>query len=153
MSDYASIYWHKMDAWCEEDEEVFVHAKDPYKRVDSLQTSREVVIKLNGETIAQTNKAILLLETGLPHRYYLPKNDVRMAFLQPSDTVTRCPYKGEAHYYTVTISESRYEDLCWYYRYPTPELTKMANYICFPQGKVDCYVDGVLEQRPRSRWD
>ena len=142
-----------MDAWFEEDEEVFVHARDPYRRVESLQTSREIVITLEDETIAQTTKAVLLLETGLPHRYYLPKKDVRLAFLRPSETVTRCPYKGEAHYYSLTIGNETYTDLAWYYRYPTPGLANLANYICFPQGKVECYVDGVLEPRPKSRWD
>ena len=142
-----------MDAWFEEDEEVFVHAKDPYKRVDSFRTSREVKVVLNGETIAETNRAVMLLETGLPHRYYIPETDVRRDVLKPSDLVTRCPYKGEAHYYSIGAGGELFNDLAWYYRYPTPETAKIANHICFPQGKVEMYVDGELEPKPRTRWD
>ena len=150
---YVSFYWNKMDAWFEEGEEAFVHAKDPYKRVDCFRSDRHVKVVLNGETIAETNRPVLLLETGLPHRFYIPETDVRREVLRPSDTVTRCPYKGEAHYYTVAVGGEQSDDLAWYYRYPTPEAAKVANHICFPQGKVEMYVDGELEPKPRSRWD
>jgi len=150
---YVAFYWNRVDGWFEEDEEVFGHAKDPYKRIDCIQSSRRVEVIVNGETVATTDNPVLLLETGLPHRYYIPKRDVHAAVLRPSDTITRCPYKGEAHYYSVGVGEEVIEDLAWYYRYPTPETAKIANHVCFPQGKVDLYVDGKLEKKPKSRWD
>ena len=153
IRDYVAFYWDKMDGWFEEDEEVFVHPKDPYKRVDCIQSSRRVEVIVNGETLATTDSPVLLLETGLPHRYYIPKQDVRPEVLRPSDKVTQCPYKGEAHYYSIAAGGELLADLAWYYRYPTPESTKIANHVCFPQGKVDLYVDGDLEKKPRSRWD
>ena len=151
--DYVSFYWQKMDAWFEEGEEVFGHAKDPYKRVDCFRSSRHVRVVLNGETIAETERPVMLLETGLPHRFYIPETDVRREALRPSELVTRCPYKGEARYYTVSVGGELFDDLAWYYRYPTPEAAKVANHVCFPQGKVEVYVDGELEPKPRSRWD
>lgn len=153
VRDYVAFYWDKMDAWFEEDEEVFVHPRDPYKRVDCLQSSRRVKVVVNGETLAETDRPVLLLETGLPHRYYIPKKDVRQDVLRPSGKVTRCPYKGEAHYYSIEVGGKVFEDLAWYYRYPTPESARIANHLCFPQGKVDLYADGVLEPKPHSRWD
>ncbi len=151
--DYVAFYWNKMDAWYEEDEEVFVHAKDPYKRVDAFPTSRRVQVVLNGETLADTARAVLLTETGLPRRFYIPKSDVAPGVLSPSDHVTQCPYKGEAHYYDVTAGGETVENLAWFYRYPTPACAPIANHLCFPQGKVDLYVDGQLEEKPQTRWD
>jgi len=142
-----------MDSWFEEDEEVFVHAKDPYKRLDALRSSRHIKILLEGEIIAESTKPILLFETGLPTRYYIPKTDVHNEFLLPSALTTHCPYKGEAHYYSVTVFGNEYTDLAWSYRYPTPEVAQITNHVCFPQGKVSLYVDTELEPRPNTRWD
>jgi uncharacterized protein (DUF427 family) len=142
-----------MDAWFEENEEVFVHAKDPYKRLDAFRSSRNVKVLLNGEVIAETDRPVLLLETGLPHRFYIPATDVRRELLRGSDHVTRCAYKGEAHYYSLEVGGESFENLGWVYRYPSTEVAMIANHICFPQGKVDMYVDGELEPKPKSRWD
>lgn len=139
---YVAFYWNKMDAWFEEDEEVFVHARDPYKRIDCLRTSRVVEIMLNGETIAKTDNSIMLVETGMPVRYYIPACDIYRELLVQSELVTRCPYKGEAHYYSVLVGGKSYKDIAWYYRYPLPEVSKIANNICFPQEKVTMYIDG-----------
>ncbi|MPZ51045.1 MAG: DUF427 domain-containing protein, partial [Dehalococcoidia bacterium] len=94
LRGYVAFAWNKLDAWFEEDEEVFVHARDPYKRVDCLPSSRHVKIVLGGEVVAETTRSVLLFETGLITRYYIPKLDVRQDMLRPSDKVTRCPYKG-----------------------------------------------------------
>ncbi|MDN5871998.1 MAG: DUF427 domain-containing protein, partial [Nitrococcus sp.] len=95
ISGLAAFYWNRMDAWFEEDEQVFVHARDPYSRIDVLESSRRVEVKLGDVTVAESHRPVLLVETGLPVRYYLPKLDVRMELLRPTDTVTACPYKGE----------------------------------------------------------
>ena len=91
-----------MDHWYEEDEEIFVHARDPYKRIDTTPSSRHVQVRLGGEIVADTRRAKFLFESGLPTRYYIPKEDVRTDLLTPSELKTGCPYKGTAHYFSVT---------------------------------------------------
>ena len=97
LAAHVAFYWDKVDAWYEEDDEVFVHPRDPYHRVDVLHSSRHVRIQVGGETIAETTRARLLFETGLPTRYYIPKLDVRMERLRPSAKHTRCPTRAWPH--------------------------------------------------------
>jgi len=152
ISNYVAFYWNKMDHWFEEDEEVYVHARDPHKRVDVMPSTRNVRVVVGGETVAETNRPTLLFETGMPVRYYIPVTDVRMDLLEPSEKITRCPYKGEAHYYSVKGVEDG-ENLVWYYRYPTPEAIKVANMVCFFNERVDAlYVDGELQEKPATQW-
>ena len=141
-----------MDAWFEEDEEVFVYARDPYKRIDVLQSSRHIKVVVDDTTIADTKRPMLLLETGLPTRYYLPKHDARMDLLQQSDTVTRCPYKGEAQLYSIMCGNTLRQDLAWTYRYPTLECAKIQGLVSFLNEKVDIYEDGELLPRPKTPW-
>src|SRR5947208_511450 len=103
ISGYVAFYWEQMDAWYEEDERVFAHARDPYKRVDILPSSRHVRVVLGGMTIADTEHPQILLETGLPTRYYIPEQDIRMDLLEATETTTRCPYKGKASYWSARI--------------------------------------------------
>lgn len=93
---YIAFKWDQMDAWFEEDDEVWVHPRDPYHRVDVVTSSRHVQVVVDGVTVADTRRPRLLFETGLPTRYYIPKLDVRMDLLTPTATQTRCPYKGKA---------------------------------------------------------
>ncbi len=137
LRGYVAFYWNKVEAWFEEDEEVFVHPRDPYKRVDVVQSSRHVRVVVGDETVAETDKPVLLFETGLPTRYYIPKVDVRMDLLVPSEKLTRCPYKGEAGYYSVAAGGRVAEEIAWYYRYPTMESAKIAGRICFFNERVD----------------
>lgn len=137
------IRWDAMDAWFEEDDEVFVHARDPYTRIDILQSSRHVRIEVDGATVAESHRPRLLFETGLPVRTYLPKIDVRLDLLVPSGKVTRCPYKGDASYHSVDVDGHRYEDIAWSYRHPTPEAVGIAGYVCFHDDRVDTYVDAI----------
>ena len=142
-----------MDAWFEEDDEVYVHARDPYKRVDVLHSSRHVKVVVAGQVMAESRRPAVLFETGLPTRYYLPKADVRMDLLVPTDTETRCPYKGTASYYSMRSGSALVRDIAWYYRHPIPECSKIENLICFFDERVDAvYVDGELQDRPRTRW-
>jgi uncharacterized protein (DUF427 family) len=144
--------WDAMDAWFEEDEEVFTHPRDPYTRVDILPSSRHVRVEVDGVTIAESTSPRLLFETGLPVRYYLPKTHVRMDLLVASDTVTHCPYKGQAETWSVRAGESVHEDLAWSYRTPLPESQKIAGLVAFYNEKVDIYVDGVLQERPHTKF-
>lgn len=153
LRGYVAFEWSKMDAWFEEDDEVYVHARDPYKRVDVLHSSRHVRVVVAGALVAETRRPSLVFETGLPTRYYVPKADVRMDLLVPTETETRCPYKGVATYYSVRVGMAVVPDVAWYYRHPIPECSKIENLVCFYNERVDAlYVDGELQPRPQTRW-
>jgi uncharacterized protein (DUF427 family) len=142
--------WAAMDEWLEEDEPVYVHARDPYTRVDILGSSRHVRVELDGVTLAESGSPRILFETGLPPRYYLPLSDLRTDLLRPSDRQTHCPYKGTAGYWSVEVNGTLHEDLVWIYRTPLPESQKIAGLACFYNERVDLYVDGVRQERPRT---
>jgi uncharacterized protein (DUF427 family) len=153
LKDYVAFYWDKMDAWFEEDDEVFVHPRDPYHRVDVLNSSRHVKIVVGGEVVAETTRPRLLFETGLPTRYYIPKLDVRLDLLTPTKTTTRCPYKGNASYWTVNVNGKEFTDIVWGYPAPIPDCSKIENLLCFYDEKVDAvYVDGELQAKPTTPW-
>ncbi len=139
-----------MDAWYEEDEEVWVHARDPYHRVDVVRSSRHVEVMVAGERLADSHRPALLFETGLPVRYYLPKLDVRMDLLRATATLTNCPYKGRAQYWSLVLGEKVHEDVVWCYHTPLPESAKIADLVCFYNEKVEVIVDGVAEERPET---
>ena len=150
IADHVSFDWNAMGAWFEEDEEVFVHARDPYTRVDILQSSRHVEVQIDGVTVADSHQPRLLFETGLPVRYYLPKTDVRLELLTPSETHTACPYKGTASYWSVDVDGIHHRDIVWGYPAPTLESIQIAGYLCFYNERVDLIVDGELQDRPRT---
>jgi uncharacterized protein (DUF427 family) len=153
LSGYVVLSWRDMDAWYEEDDEVFVHARDPYHRVDVQHSSRHVRVEMLGETVAETRRPALLFETGLPTRYYIPRRDVRMDLLVPSSTLTQCPYKGNATYYGVRVGGKLARDLVWTYQFPIPECSKIEGLLCFFNERVDAlYVDGELQEKPDSPW-
>lgn len=147
-----AFYWDKIDSWFEEDEEVFAHPRHPFHRVDVLHSSRHIRVVIGGQTVAETTRPRMLFETLLPVRYYMPKLDVRTELLRPSDTVTRCPYKGEAAYYDVVVNGEVSKDLVWVYANPIPECPKIENLLCFFNERVDILVDGVLSEVPKSPW-
>jgi uncharacterized protein (DUF427 family) len=152
LRDTIRLEWDAMEAWFEEDEEVFTHPRDPYTRVDILPSSRHVRVEVDGVTVAESMSPRLLFETGLPARYYLPKTHVRMDLLRPTDSSSHCPYKGEAEWWSVRIDGQIHRDLAWSYRMPLPESEKIAGLISFYDEKVDVYIDGVLQQRPRTKF-
>jgi uncharacterized protein (DUF427 family) len=145
LRDAIRLDWTAMDAWFEEDEEVFTHPRDPYTRVDILPSSRHVRVEVDGVEIANTTKPTLLFETGLPVRYYLPTTHVRMDLLTPTETVSHCPYKGDAEYWSARIGDELHADVAWSYRTPLPESQKIAGLIGFYTEKVDLYVDGIKQ--------
>jgi uncharacterized protein (DUF427 family) len=150
LRDAVRLDFAAMDEWLEEDEPIYVHPRSPYSRVDILASSRHVRVEIDGVTVAESRSPRILFETGLPPRYYLPLPDVRMDLLVPSDTRTSCPYKGTAGYWSVEVNGERYEDYVWIYRTPLPESQKIAGLACFYNEKVDLYVDGVAQGRPRT---
>ena len=153
ICDFVAFYWDRVDAWYEEDEEIFVHPRDPYKRVDVVNSSRSVQVVVGGQVVAETRRARFLFETRLPTRYYIPPEDVRGDLLVPSETVTRCPYKGKASYHSVKIGDQVFTDLVWRYPDPIPECPKIKGYLCFFNERVDeIRVDGVAVPRPSTPW-
>ena len=148
IGDYAAFYWNKADRWLEEDEEVFVHARDPYKRIDCLQSSARVEISLDGVRLADSRRAVMLFETGLPTRYYLPIEEVSPGVLSTSDHATRCPYKGKAGYHHVTLGGKRHDNIVWFYADPVPEAGKIKGRVCFYNEIVDITLDGERLARP-----
>jgi uncharacterized protein (DUF427 family) len=141
-----------MDHWFEEDEEVYVHARDPYTRIDILPSSRRVRVEVDGVTVADSTNASFLFETSLPTRYYVPKTDVRMDLLSPTGHATACPYKGTARYWSVTVNETAQENIVWGYDIPLPESQKIAGLVAFYNEKTDIYVDEVLQERPKTKF-
>jgi uncharacterized protein (DUF427 family) len=131
---------------------VFTHPRDPYTRIDVLASSRHVRVEVDGTTLAESTSPRLLFATGLPVRYYLPKTHVRIDLLTPTGTVSHCPYKGQAEYWSVRTGERVHDDLAWSYRAPFPESQKIAGLITFYDEKTDVYVDGARQERPRTKF-
>lgn len=132
--------WDSMDALFEEDEEVFVHPRDPYTRIDVLRSSRRVRVRIRDTIVADSTRPRLLLESGLPVRYYLPREDVRLDLLEPSYTTTRCPYKGVAHYCSLRESDRHERDIVWTYPEPFHDADAVRGLLCFPQERADLEV-------------
>lgn len=151
LADTAHLEWEALDAWYEEDEQVFVHPRNPYARVDALRSSRRVRVELEGVVLADSSAPVMVFETGLPTRYYLNRTDVNFEHLVPSDTVTSCPYKGTTtDYWSVRVGDVVHPDLAWAYNFPTAELRPIAGLVAFYNEKVDVLIDGEPVPRPKS---
>jgi uncharacterized protein (DUF427 family) len=150
LRDRVRFDWWAMDAWFEEDEEVFVHPRSPYTRVDCLRASRTVRIEVAGEVVAETTHPTFLFETGLPRRTYIPKLDVRMELLDPTGSATMCPYKGTARYWSVRAGGALHPDLAWSYDAPFRESAPIAGLVAFFDEMVDVFVDGERQPRPKT---
>jgi uncharacterized protein (DUF427 family) len=152
LGGHIAFYFERMDRWFEEDEEIFGHAKDPYHRIDAYPSSRLVRVRLDGELLAESRRAVALFESNLPTRWYLPREDVR-ARLVPTDTVTTCAYKGKAAYYAVELdSGERIPDLVWSYPEPLRDGLAVKGLLCFFNERVDLELDGQVQQRPETAW-
>jgi uncharacterized protein (DUF427 family) len=141
--------WAALDAWFEEDEEVFVHPRSPYTRVDAVRSTRTVRVELGGLVLAESASPVMVFETGLPTRYYLNRTEVNFEHLEPSATVTSCPYKGKTTgYWSVRAGGTVHPDLAWAYDFPTRQLLPIAGMIAFYNEKVDISIDGQARERP-----
>jgi uncharacterized protein (DUF427 family) len=157
LVDTVRFDWDAVDAWFEEDEQIFVHPRSPYSRVDALRSHRRVRVQLNGIVLAESASPVMVFETGLPPRYYLDRTDVNFEHLIPSDTVTSCPYKGTTSAYWSVRTDQGVEkdpavekDLAWAYDFPTRQLLPIAGLIAFYNEKVDVFLDGELQERPTT---
>jgi len=153
LPDHVRIRWDALDHWYEEDEEVFVHPRNPYVRVDALRSDRHVRIELDGVRLAESTSPVLLFETGLPTRYYVDRTALDLNHLEPSATETACPYKGRTTaYWSVRLGDTLHRDLAWSYDFPTTALAPIRGLVAFFNEKVDLVVDGVLQDRPVTRY-
>jgi len=150
LRDLVRVEFDAMETWLEEDVEVFVHPRSPEVRIDILPSSRHIEVFLGGRRVADSRRASVLYETGLPPRYYLPKTDVDMSLLTPTDTTSACPYKGWANYWNVNLDGETFEDIVWGYRTPLPESEAVGGLVCFYNEKVDLRIDGENIASPRT---
>ena len=148
-SGHYGFDWHSMDAWWEEGERIHVHARDPFLRADAVCSARSVRVEIAGRTVAETDRPVLLFETGLVTRYYIPEGDVQSGLFEPSTTYTLCPYKGRARYRHLLIDGKCYRDAAWQYVRPLPAVASIAGHLAFWNERDDTtiFVDG--EPLPR----
>lgn len=149
LEGYVTFVWNAVDHWYEEEEEINTHPRDPYTRIDTIPSSRHIQVYLNGKLVADSARPVILFERGLTPRYYLPLEDIRTEYFTPSDTKTRCPYKGEASYLSADVDGKHYEDIVWSYQEPVPELPKIKGLYSFYNENVDLLtIDGEAWELP-----
>jgi len=151
VAGHIALYWRVMDEWYEEDMPAVAHIRDPYHRVDALPSSRHVRVSLDGVTLAESERAVVIYETGLVPRWYFPRADVRVE-LEPSDYVSRCAYKGEAVYWSVVVGDTPHVNLAWTYVEPRHDAEPARDRVAFFNERVDLDVDGAREERPGGPW-
>ena len=145
--------WAALDAWFEEDEQVFVHPRNPYVRVDALRSNRPVRVEVEGVVVADSRSPVMVFETGLPTRYYLSRTDVDFGHLIPTDTVTACPYKGNTSgSWSIRAGGTVHRDLAWSYDFPSRQLLPIAGMVAFYNEKVDIFLDGQQLERPETHF-
>jgi uncharacterized protein (DUF427 family) len=150
VEGYVTVAWGDVDRWLEEDEEIVVHPRDPYHRIDVLDTSRRVVVRVGGDELADSTGTRILFETGLPPRYYLPREDVRMETLSTSDVTTGCAYKGYPEHFDHRSALA----IAWSYDDPRRDAEPVRGRVCFYQERpeVELELDGVVGERPHTPW-
>ncbi|VDB94347.1 unnamed protein product [Peniophora sp. CBMAI 1063] len=133
FAGFVKITYGSADAWFEEDQRIFGHPKDPYKRVLIVPSSKHIRVEVDGVEVANTTSSQRLYETALPIRTYIPLKDVRVDLLTESKLVTSCPYKGDANYYDINLPSGKKEGLVWWYKSPTLESAQIAGLVAQPQ--------------------
>jgi len=151
LDGHVTFPWVAMDTWLEEDDEVISHAIDPYHRIDVRSTSRRVRISLGGTVLAESTRARVIFETGLPPRWYLPREDVVVG-LEASDLRTTCAYKGEASYWSARLGDRLVENLFWSYPEPRHDAAPVADLLACFNEQVDMELDGEDQPQPRTPW-
>jgi uncharacterized protein (DUF427 family) len=142
------IAWDAADEWIEEDEELLGHARDPFHRIDARRTSRHIRVSIGGEVVADTRRAVALFETGLPTRWYIPRDDVLTELSRNDGHRTTCAYKGHATHWDAAGERA----VAWSYELPLNDAIPVRSMIAFYNERVDVEVDGEPEERPRTQW-
>ncbi|NIH81451.1 DUF427 domain-containing protein [Amycolatopsis viridis] len=152
LAGYVIVDFAAFDQWREEDEPIVAHPRDPFHRVDVRRSSRHVLVEVGGVTLAETGSPLLVFETSLPPRSYLPPSDVDFSRLRVSTRQTACAYKGRARYFSAEAAGTTYPDLAWAYEDPLPDAAQLAGYVAFFDEHVDVTVDGERVPRPVTPW-
>jgi uncharacterized protein (DUF427 family) len=151
LEGYVVLDFAAFDTWWEEDDINVGHPREPFHRIDVLPSSRHVRFELDGQVLADSTRAQLLVESMLPVRFYLPREDV-VADLVASPTRTTCAYKGHASYWSPVVGGREVPDLAWSYEQPLREAAQVAGRVAFFDEKLDVVVDGVRRERPVTPW-
>lgn len=114
----------------------------PGHRIDIEPTPAHVEVRVGGELLASTDRAVVLHETGLPDRYYLPKADARMDLLRPTSFHTTCPWKGEASYWSLEMDGRTLDGVVWAYETPLEAARDIAGMLSFYPDRTEIVVDG-----------
>jgi uncharacterized protein (DUF427 family) len=152
LAGHAALYWHAVDEWFAEDEQLHGHPRDPYSRIDVLPSTRRVRVLVDGEVLADSMRTRILFETALPPRYYFLPEDVRLDLLEPSATLTRCAYKGAASHRHARVGGELHEDVAWTYAEPQHDAEPVRDRIAFYNERVDIEIDGDSSERPVTQW-
>ena len=147
LTGYVTFDFSAFD-WREEDEPIVAHPHDPFKRIDILVSTRQIRVEWDGRLLAESSRPLLLFETLLPVRFYLPRADV-VVDLEPTDTVSYCAYKGRASYFSVPDGPV---DVAWTYRRPLREAEPVTDHIAFFNERVEIVIDGGRQERPVTPW-
>lgn len=152
LDGYVVLDWQAFTQWFEEDEPVVAHPHDPFDRIDCLRSSRHIEIRHDGVALADSRRPTLLFETPLPTRYYLPREDVAMDLLEPTDTHSLCAYKGRASYWSARVGGTVLTDIAWSYPEPLHDAAPVQGLVAFFTERLDLVVDGEPQPRPRTPW-
>ncbi|MDQ4214436.1 DUF427 domain-containing protein [Microbacterium capsulatum] len=136
LSAHALLDWRAFDEWREEDEVVVGHPHDPFQRIDCLASDQHVVVRTGDVVLAETTRPVLLRETHLQDRWYIPRADVRMDLLVPSDSRTVCAYKGTASYWSTALGDRVISDVAWSYETPLHDGAPIGGMLCFYDDRV-----------------
>jgi uncharacterized protein (DUF427 family) len=143
----AAFAWRAMDAFYEEDQRIVGHAADSYHRIDIRATSRHLVVRHDGQVIADTTRPLALYESGFAPRWYVPRADVNESALTAVEGQTFCPYKGLCSYYDIGDAHQA----AWSYLDAWPEVGRVAGFISFEPDKIDVSLDGTRLQLERGQ--
>ena len=154
LVDTVRFEWSALDAWYEEDEQLFGgHPRNPYSRVDAVRSNRPIRVELDGVVLAEAPCSVMVFETGLPPRYYLDRTAIRLEHHEESDSVSSCPYKGQtSQYWSVRVGADTHHDVAWSYDFPTRQLLPIAGLVAYYNEKVDIWLDGRKLERPRTHF-
>jgi uncharacterized protein (DUF427 family) len=151
LEGYVVLDFDAFDTWLEEDEPIVAHPRDPFHRIDTRRSSRHVVIRLDGQVVADSTRPTILFETNLPPRYYLPREDV-VVDLRPSSKKTACAYKGQASYWSFDLDGKAIGDRVWSYEAPLIDAVAVKGLVAFFNEHFDIEVDGKVGRRPKTQW-
>jgi uncharacterized protein (DUF427 family) len=138
---YLTVPWGSVDSWFEEEEEILLHPRNPYHRVDYLRTTRWLHVEVSGVVLVDTRQTVGVYETALEPRLYIARDQLLGDVLTPSDKSTFCPYKGTASYWHARLDGRVVENVAWSYEDPFSESEAIRGLLCFDDAVVSVRTD------------